>query len=63
MDEAAIRTLIDSLHQAYHDKATAAIVAGCAPDARIFDFASPLAHRGISSRRRRPGYLGGADRA
>ena len=47
MDEAEIRGLIASLHQAHHDKDAAAIVAAYEPDATLFTLAPPLAYRGV----------------
>jgi uncharacterized protein (TIGR02246 family) len=46
-DDAAIRALVESIHQAHHDKDAAAIAAPYAPDAVVCDLAPPLAKRGI----------------
>jgi ketosteroid isomerase-like protein len=46
-DEAQIRGLIASLHQAHHDKDAAAIAAAYEPDADLFTLAPPLAYRGV----------------
>lgn len=46
-DEADIRTLIETLHQAHLDKDAAAIVARYARDAAVFNLAPPLSHRGV----------------
>jgi ketosteroid isomerase-like protein len=46
-DEAAIRSLIESLHKAHHDKDAAAIAAPYAHDASVFNLAPPLSHRGV----------------
>jgi ketosteroid isomerase-like protein len=46
-DEADIRALIKSVHQAHHNKDAAAIVAPYARDAAVFDLAPPLSHRGM----------------
>jgi ketosteroid isomerase-like protein len=46
-DEADIRALIASVHQAHYNKDAAAIVASYAHDAVIFDLAPPLSHRGM----------------
>src|ERR1700720_1521756 len=45
-DEADIRALIASIHKAHHNKDAAAIVAPYAQDARVFNLAPPLSHRG-----------------
>ena len=47
-DEAEIRGLIASLHQAHHDKDAAAIAAAYEPDAALFTLAPPLAYRGVN---------------
>jgi ketosteroid isomerase-like protein len=47
-DEADIRALIASVHQAHHNKDAAAIVAPYAKDAAIFDLAPPLSHPGMN---------------
>ncbi|MGA7340180.1 MAG: nuclear transport factor 2 family protein [Terracidiphilus sp.] len=52
--EAEIRALIDSIHQAHHDKNAAAIAAPYAPDAAIFDLSPPLAHPGVTVERKQP---------
>jgi ketosteroid isomerase-like protein len=46
-DEADIRALIESVHQAHHNKDAAAIVAPYERDAVIFSLAPPLVHRGM----------------
>lgn len=46
-DEADIRALIESVHQAHHIKDAAAIVAPYEHDAVIFSRAPPLVHRGM----------------
>jgi ketosteroid isomerase-like protein len=46
-DEADIRALIESVHQAHHNKDAAAIVAPYAQDATVFNLAPPLSHRGM----------------
>jgi ketosteroid isomerase-like protein len=46
-DEADILTLIESLHQAHHDKNGTAIAALYASDAAVFNLAPPLIHHGI----------------
>ena len=46
-DEADIRALIESVHQAHHNKDAAGIVAPYAQDAAVFDLAPPLFHRGM----------------
>ena len=45
-DEADIRALVASIHQAHHNKDAAAIVAPYAQDAAVFNLAPPLFHRG-----------------
>ena len=52
-EEAAILSLIRSLHKAHHDKDPLAIAAPFAPHAVIFDLEPPLAHDGISVDRKR----------
>jgi ketosteroid isomerase-like protein len=47
VDEAAILALIDARHQAHHDKDGAAIAAGYAADAAVFNLAPPLTHHGV----------------
>jgi ketosteroid isomerase-like protein len=59
-DEADIRALIESVHQAHHDKDAAAIVAPYAPDAAIYDLAPPLGHRGMD-RAAKEAWLNGWD--
>ncbi|HEV2136322.1 MAG TPA: nuclear transport factor 2 family protein [Terracidiphilus sp.] len=51
-DEAEILALIDSIHQAHHDKNAARIAAPYAPHAAIFDLEPPLMHDGISVERK-----------
>lgn len=46
-DEAAILDLLSTLHQANHDKNSAAFAAGFTADAAIFNLAPPLIHHGI----------------
>ena len=46
-DEADIRALIESVHNAHHNKDAAGIVAPYAQDAAVFDLAPPLSHRGM----------------
>jgi len=52
-DEAAILSLISSLHQAHHDKSAQGIAAPFAPHAAIYDLEPPLSHDGISVERKR----------
>ncbi|HWZ33868.1 MAG TPA: nuclear transport factor 2 family protein [Bryobacteraceae bacterium] len=46
-DEAAIRSLIESIHKAHRNKDAAAIVAPYASDAVVCSLAPPLSHRGM----------------
>jgi len=46
-DEADILALLETLHQAHHDKDGAAIAAVYAPDAAVFSLAPPLTHHGV----------------
>ncbi|HEX3877016.1 MAG TPA: nuclear transport factor 2 family protein [Bryobacteraceae bacterium] len=46
-DQSQLHTLFESIRKAHHDKKAAGIVAAYAPDARIFDLAPPLSHRGM----------------
>jgi PhnB protein len=46
-DEAAILALIESRHQAHHDKNGAIVAAAYAPDAAVFSLAPPLTHPGV----------------
>jgi ketosteroid isomerase-like protein len=46
-DESDIRALIESIHQAHHNKDAAAIAAPYARDAAVFNLAPPLSHRGV----------------
>ena len=46
-DEADIRTLIETIEKAHHNKDAAAIVAPYAQDAVVCDLAPPLSHRGM----------------
>jgi len=46
-DEADIRAIVESVHQAHHNKDAAALVAPYAQDAVIFNLAPPLSHRGM----------------
>lgn len=46
-DEADILALLETLHQAHHDKDGAAIAATYASDAAVFSLAPPLAHDGV----------------
>jgi ketosteroid isomerase-like protein len=46
-EEADIRTLIENVHKAHHDKDAAAIVAPYAQDAVVCDLAPPLSHHGM----------------
>ena len=46
-DEADIRALIESVHEAHRNKDAAGIVAPYAQDAAVFDLAPPLSHRGM----------------
>jgi ketosteroid isomerase-like protein len=50
--EAEIRALIDSIHQAHHEKNAAAIAAPYAAEAAIFDLSPPLAHPGVTAERK-----------
>jgi ketosteroid isomerase-like protein len=50
--EAEILALIDSLHQAHHDKNAAGIAAPYSPDAAIFDLSPPLSHPGVAVERK-----------
>lgn len=52
-DEAAILSLISSLHQAHHDRSAEGISAPYAPHAVIYDLEPPLMHDGISVERKR----------
>jgi ketosteroid isomerase-like protein len=52
--EAEIRALIDSIHEAHHEKDAAAIAEPYASDAVIFDLSPPLAHPGVSIERKQP---------
>ena len=52
-DEAAILSLISSLHQAHHDKSVEGISSPYAPHAVIYDLEPPLMHDGISLERKR----------
>jgi ketosteroid isomerase-like protein len=47
-DEAEIRGLVASLHQAHHDKDATAIAAAYASDAALFTLAPPLARNGVN---------------
>ncbi len=46
--EADILALLNSLHQAHHDKDAAAIAAVYASDATVFNLAPPLTHSGVN---------------
>jgi ketosteroid isomerase-like protein len=46
-DKADILDLIESLHQAHHNKDAAAIAAPYTPDAAIYDLSPPLSHHGM----------------
>lgn len=46
--EADILALLNSLHQAHHDKDAAAIAAVYASDAAVFNLAPPLTHSGVN---------------
>ena len=46
-DEADIRALIESAHEAHHNKDAAAIAAPYTPNAAVFNLAPPLSHRGV----------------
>jgi ketosteroid isomerase-like protein len=52
--EAEIRALIDSIHEAHHQKDAAAIAEPYAWDAVIFDLSPPLAHPGVTVERKQP---------
>jgi ketosteroid isomerase-like protein len=52
--EAEIRSLLDSIFQAHHDKDAEAIAAPYAPNAAIFDLPPPLAHPGVTVERKEP---------
>jgi ketosteroid isomerase-like protein len=52
--ESEIVALIDSLHQAHHDKNAAGIAAAYTPDAPIFDLSPPLAQDGAKIERKQP---------
>ena len=47
-DEADIRTLVESIDKAHHNKDAAAIVAPYAQEAVVCDLAPPLSHRGMN---------------
>ncbi|MGA2349725.1 MAG: nuclear transport factor 2 family protein [Terracidiphilus sp.] len=49
-DEAEILALIDTQHQAHHDKDGAAIAALYAADAAVFNLAPPLIHHGVDAK-------------
>jgi ketosteroid isomerase-like protein len=53
-DQAEILALIDSLHQAHHNKDAAGIAAPYAPNAAIFDLSPPLLHAGVTIERKQP---------
>ena len=61
-DEAEIRGLIASLHQAHHDKDAAAIAAVYEPDADLFTLAPPLAYRGVNLKENKRGSIRGMGR-
>jgi len=46
-DEADILALLETCHQAHHNKNGAAIAAAYAPDAAVFSLAPPLVHHGV----------------
>jgi len=46
-DKSDIRALIESIHQAHHNKDAAAIAAPYTRDAAVFNLAPPLSHRGV----------------
>src|SRR5258708_11645852 len=52
-DEAAVRAVIESVHQAHHNKDAAGIFAGYTRDAAIFDLAPPLSHRGVDLQKKK----------
>lgn len=47
-DETAILAVIDTIHQAHHNKDAAGIIAPYAPNADIYDLSPPLVHHGMS---------------
>ena len=64
-DKAAIRAIIEAIHQAHHDKDAAAIVAPYAQDAAVFSLSPPLAACTAWTSRRNSlaRHLGRADRS
>ena len=52
-DEAEIRSLLESLYQAHHNKNPEGVAAPFAPGAPVYDLEPPLMHEGISVDRKR----------
>ena len=48
-DDVEIRTIVDSIHKAHHDKNGAAIAAVYQPNAAVFNLAPPLTHVGVNA--------------
>ncbi len=52
-DEAEIRSLLQSLYRAHHDKDPEGVAAPFVPGAPVYDLEPPLMHEGISTERKR----------
>ena len=53
-DQAEILALIESVHQAHHNKDAAGIAAPYAPNAAIYDLSPPLLQDGVTIERKQP---------